>query len=249
MVVVGPFGLAIFDGAELAVASSRERTLEFVELAWGPASVKGSDLYLLTDQETVLRVKAGAESFEELELPPVTAITSDEKGRIVYACVDEDDWTLDVHLFADPDLEVRHSVEAPAVMSDAYLAVQGGALAIGFPRDKVWLTRTVAKPHLACVEELSGGPVVFDGPGGHGALFGVAIEGNVTGLLRVAPDGTVARIGELGISGADASAAPGLVRQLAWDATRKTLWAAAGSAGVLSSTAPGAPAPGAGTAS
>jgi hypothetical protein len=248
MVVVCAFGLVIFDGPSLAVARNRDTETEFAELAWGPATSKrGSDLYILRNDDAVLRLSPGVEGFDELDLPPVVAMTSDEKGQLTYASFDEDDWSLDVHVHASSGLELRHTVEAPAVMEGVYLARAGSALAVGVENDRVWLTRCVTESGLSRVEALSGGPVTFEGTDTASALFGVNIEEKMTGLIRVDANGDATRIGELGVR--DSEKTPPDVQQLAWDSTRKTLWAAAGAAGLLSSTAPGNPPPGAGALS
>jgi hypothetical protein len=69
----------------------------------------------------------------------------------------------------------------------------------------------------------------------------------MTGLIRVEAGGAATRIGELSVPEPEKGVA--VVRQLAWDEARKTLWAAAGAAGLLASTAPGNPVPGAGALS
>jgi hypothetical protein len=125
--------------------------------------------------------------------------------------------------------------------SGIYLARAGDALAVAFDGDRVWLTRRVTEPTLSCVQALSGGPVVFEGRDTESGLFGVHVEEKVTALVRVDASGAAARIGEFGVQGSDDGLSR--ARQLAWDPTRKTLWAAVGSAGVLASTAPGAPPP------
>jgi hypothetical protein len=123
----------------------------------------------------------------------------------------------------------------------------GDALAVGFGGEKVWLTRRLTEPKMMCVEALSGGPLAFEGPDAASALFGVSIGETVTSLMRVDASGVATSIGEFGVPEAEKGITR--VHQLAWDATRKTLWAAVGKAGVLSSTAPGAPVPGAATLS
>jgi len=248
MAVACAYGLVLFEGKNLAVARTLDRASEFAEVAWGPATGKrGSDLYILNTVGTVLRLSPGAPGFEQLDLPPVRAMTCDEKGQLTYACFDEDDWSLDVHVHTESGLEITHVLEAPAAMSYVYLARAGEALAVGFEDGGVWLTRRVTEPRLSCVESLSGGPVAFQGPDAAGALFGLKIEEKVRGLIRVDANGAAARIGELEMPETEKLRRG--VEQLAWDATRKTLWAAVGRAGVLASTAPGAPLPGAGVLS
>jgi hypothetical protein len=165
MVVACTFGLIIFEGDNLAVARSPDTSSEFLELAWGPTTGKrGSELYLLQD-ETVLRLMPRSEGFDELDLPPIRAIASDEKERLTYACLDEDDWSLDVHVDAG-SLQVRHTVEAPATMSSVCLARMGGALAVGFESGEVYLTRRVTESGVPRVEVLCGEAVAFQGPDG-----------------------------------------------------------------------------------
>jgi hypothetical protein len=139
MVVACTYGLAIFESEKLAVAQNGDTSSEFMELAWGPATGKrGSELYILKDDGTVLRLLPGIPNFDELELPPVRAMTSDEKGQLTYACFDEDDWSLGLHVHRDGGLELTHNLEASAVITDVYLARMGDALAVGFKDDRVF---------------------------------------------------------------------------------------------------------------
>jgi hypothetical protein len=93
---------------------------------------------------------------------------------------------------------------------------------------------------------LGGGPVAFQGTEDNAALFGVDEEEGAAGIVRMDSAGTALRIAEIHAAG---GAGPRIER-LAWDASRHTLWAAAGEASLLCSTAPGAKVPfGAGTLS
>jgi hypothetical protein len=87
-----------------------------------------------------------------------------------------------------------------------------------------------------------GGTVVAAGNQGcvgGAAVFGVTHEKGRSGILRIDAQGNAMRIGE--IEGAED---PGpRIWGFAWDASRHTLWSAAGDAGLVHSTAPGAKPP------
>jgi len=86
-----------------------------------------------------------------------------------------------------------------------------------------------------------GAALAFEGSSPDAALFVAANEtARRSAIVRVDAGGRVERIGELETN--DESSVR-LIHQMVWDDTRRTLWSAAGRAGVLGSTAPGAPVP------
>jgi hypothetical protein len=239
--MAGVDAVAVLDGDRLDVVRLEKASLEFVDLAWGPAIGDAeAPLFIFTDDEKILRLVPGESDFCALDLPPVSAMACNESGALTFASFDEKDWSLDVHVALDPnaDEHVVHNIEAPAFVSNVYLAVNDAAVAVGFEREQHWLTRSPFHEPVTRVKALFDGPVAFQGQGADAPLFGVATKGDMIGLLRIDANGDVTRIGELAAPRSDEI--PARVTQLAWDPSRQALWVAAGSAGTLCLTAPGA---------
>jgi hypothetical protein len=193
---------------------------------------------VLLDDGVVQCFLPETQGVETLDFPEVQAMASNEAGGLVYACFDEERWELDVYLMVDPKSGryFRRSVEAPATMSDVRLAVAGEAIAVSLEFGEVWLTRGGEEPFLKVEGLLGGGPVAFQGTRRDAALFGAAREDGVDAIVRVDAEGRADRIAEIDTPADE----PPVLRRFAWDETRKTLWTAAGRAGLLCSTAPGA---------
>jgi len=252
--VAGVDSLAIFDGDAVAFVRFPEDHGEPKDLAWGPAGAGDprTTLYVGFDTGMLLRLVPEGGDFEQLALPGAVdvavkarALASDEAGGLAFACFDEQDWNLDVWMLTDATewSWLRRSVVAPSFVSGVEIAVAGMAAAVSFERGGVWITRA-KEQEFAEVEALrGGGPIAFEGAAADAALFCAVPDGaDAQAIVRVDAAGDAARIGE--ITAKDNDLSPLLpIRALAWDATRRTLWSAAGRAGVLRSTAPGAPPP------
>jgi hypothetical protein len=134
------------------------------------------------------------------------------------------------------------------------LAVAGRAVAVSLEHGGVYLTRDLGDQPLERIDALSGRPqleqgephggtIVFDDDESPALFAAVRRSGTETHLVRLAPDGSALRIAEIERDANDTLASLPLISSLAWDATRRTVWAAAGHAGILCSTAPGSPSP------
>ena len=191
---------------------------------------------------------------------PVTracALATDHAGGFAFACCDEEDGEVEVWTLAARDPELLwhcRRLDAPATFSDMELAMAGKALAVSFEFGGVWMTRDCKEHAFTEIEALrgrlapydrgSGGPIAFEGSADDAALFAAVRDTKSTQhIVRVDAEGRAQRIAEVEVEGVDegtVSLPP--VRALAWDSTRRTLWSAAGRAGIMRSTAPGAPA-------
>jgi hypothetical protein len=136
---------------------------------------------------------------------------------------------------------------------DVELAVAGKSLAVSFGFDGVYLTRDCEKHEFTEIEELRGrldsndrpeaAPIAFEGSADDAALFAAVRDTRaVQHIVRVDAAGQAQRIAEVELETDDEKELRPPIRALAWDATRSTLWSAAGKAGIMRSTAPGAPA-------
>jgi hypothetical protein len=87
-----------------------------------------------------------------------------------------------------------------------------------------------------------GGAIAFEGATSDAALFCARMTTEGTqAIVRVDAEGRATHIADV-TKPEDQPVAP--VLEIAWDATRRTLWGACGEAGLLCVTAPGAPVPG-----
>jgi hypothetical protein len=237
LAVAGVGSVLIFDGERVDRMRLRDPEAEVDKLAWGLSGTGDAlALYALLNDGALLRIEPQTGGIDELELPPVDAIATDEAGNLVFACFDEESWCLDIHTRGERWLRC---VEAPNAMSTVELAVAGQTVAVSFLLGGVWASRGLREPFVEVGALLGGGPIAFQWTEGQAAVFGVDTDESAAGIVRVDSAGTALRIAEIHATG---GAGPRIGR-LAWDASRQTLWAAAGEAGLLCSTAPGAKVP------
>jgi hypothetical protein len=240
--LAGLDSVTILEGRDRALVRFPQSHPEPVELAWGP-SADGTPgaLYVLLADGILLRLPPGTRVFEEMGVPAVRTIAADETGTMAFACFDDQRWELDVYVLEDArdGRCSRRTVEAPSFMGTVHLAVAGAAAAVSFAAGPVWISRGDEEPFREILEEPAGGPVTFQGSASDAALFAVARTWKTDSILRIEVGGAATCIGEL-----DRSDEP-LVRifQVAWDASRSSLWAASGRAGILVTSPPGVPVP------
>lgn len=184
------------------------------------------------------------------------AMATDDTG-IAFACFDEDSWELTIWFLADPKTTdwYHRNLEAPDFYTGATLAMAGGSIALSFNDGGVWMTRDIREHAFTEVESLrgrlgtgeggGGAPIVFEGAARDAALLAAVRDSRTTQhIVRVDAEGRAARVAEVETDGSDAQLSPAPpLRAMAWDSTRRTLWSAAGRAGILASTAAGAPWP------
>jgi hypothetical protein len=243
--VAGMDAVLIFRGEHVDRVRLHDQEAEVGELAWGPSD-KGTALalYALLSDETVLRITPETGEIDELDVPPVDAMAADEAGNLVLACFDEESWSLDIYTMgrsgssSGTEAWLR-CLEAPNSKSLVELAVAGPTVAVSFLSGAVWVSRGLREPFVEVGGLLGGGPVAFQGIEDNAALFGVDEDERAVGIVRKDAAWTALQIAEIHTAG---GAGPRIGR-LAWDASHQTLWAAAGEAGLLCSTAPGAKVP------
>jgi hypothetical protein len=260
--VAGIDSLHIFDGHGVASVRFPEDHGEVRQLLWAPdvfGDAPGQVLYLLLDDRAMQLVPGGGPfgTFVELEgdIADAYAITTDQNGGFAYACLDEESSELDVWFLADHKTRIWHrrSIETPNCFWSARLAIAGKSVAVSFDNEGIWLSRGLESHPFEELEELRDavpegeqgglGAIAFEGAGDDAPLL-AAIADSPTSLhvSRVDAHGRATRIAEAGVEGPGGEV-PWGVREIAWDATRRTLWSAAGPAGLLCTTAPGAPHP------
>jgi hypothetical protein len=236
---------------------------EIIRLMWAPRVIDGELLVCLhvrcTEKRLLLVPNDGPMgTIVENDWPAeeLTAMATDGAGNVAYAVMDEDDEDLHVCFQSDvrSDTWLVRSVPAPQFMHGVELAVAGTAVAVSFKSGDggVWLTRDMRELHFEELEPLRGleslkggygGPLAFEGTSADAALFAAVKETPTrSAIVRVDARGRPERIADLEIEveGGEPPSGP-MIHAMVWDATRRTLWSAAGRAGLLCSTAPGAP--------
>ena len=184
-----------------------------------------------------------------------SAYATDHAGGFAFACFDEENWDVDVWTLAErePQLWHRRSLEAPEMFCGLELAVAGKSLAVSFPYGGVSMTRDCKEHAFEDIEVLQGrldpmdrgvaAAIAFEGAADDAALFAAIRDTRTTQhIVRIDAEGRALRIAEVGVDDGDEQRLifpP--VRAFAWDSTRRTLWSATGAAGIMCSTAPGAP--------
>jgi hypothetical protein len=181
-------------------------------------------------------------------------LATDHAGGFAFACFDDEDGQVEVWTLAEREPELLwhcRRLEPPATFSGMELAIAGKALAVSFDFGGVWLTRDYREHAFTEIEALRGrldprercdaAALAFEGAAGDAALFAAFLDTRSTQhIVRVDAAGRAQRIAEVEIEGdEEGKVLLPPVRALAWDATRRTLWSAAGRAGIMRSTAPG----------
>jgi hypothetical protein len=202
-------------------------------LAWGRDGAQ-SALYIRWSDGAVVRMKQDLSSVDTPDLPPMDAIAADEDGVLALisfaapsAYVTEDGENLDLRALAPPVA----SDGAPPT----YLAVAGRAVAFS-AAGGAFVSRAPDAPFVPCPDLATAGPLAFEGPSPGAALFGAVNQPARTSILRIGGDGDAARIADFG---ADAGPTPEITA-LAWDGSRRMIWAGSPQMGLVTCTAPGA---------
>ena len=261
-----PHGLHVHDGEGLASVEFPDDHGEIVQLTWAPLLTDGDATvcpHVRFDDGLLLRLRqddgGGPPVFETVKWPGAPHVLDtavDEAGGAAVAAYDEENGDIDVWILTDPaanQFGVR-PLEAPCFPGATRIAVAGMAVAVSFEGGGVWLSRDVREHPFVELEELRGldmlrggtgaGAIAFEGAGVGAALFAAVCDTpDRSSIVRVDAEGRAQRIAELTREGQDPYPNLPMIPQLTWDATRRTLWAAAGHAGVMCATAPGSPPP------
>ncbi len=201
-------------------------------LAWGGAKGQ-SALYIRWDDSGVTRLRPDMSDMDDLEVPPMDAVASDETGNVAMVSLDGDP-----RVYVTQDGEKLHARALGYAFEEyehVYLAVAGMAVAVAVDNEGAFLSRKQDEPLTPC-EALAGvGPVEFEGTSSDSALFGAALEPTMSAIIRVDREGAAMRVAEIG----NDDGVPPQITSLAWDASRRKLWGAA-PVGLITSTPPGA---------
>jgi hypothetical protein len=204
-------------------------------LAWGGARGPCS-LYIRREDGSVARMNPELTDMEDLDLPPMHAVASDENGVVAMVTFEPE---LRAYVTRDGrEMFVRpiHYDYEVEISEHVHLAVADTAVAFAFEREGAYLSRGNEAPFEPCEPLAGAGPLEFEGASSDAALFGGVLEPGMAAIVRVDRAGTAVRIAEMGSEGGTSPT----FDALSWDASRSRLWGAAGPAGIITSTAPGA---------
>ncbi len=196
------------------------------------------------DGETLLHIEAMEHFYRdgynlEVPLPRVVTIANDHGGRLGAAIArdEEDDSEFPAGFYVSDDGESwnwRTMPELETIASAFFIALAGDVAAVsiqaGSPHSGVWVSREAADPFEQLSKDEYTGAIAVDDDG---VVFVVSGEQNAERVLRFDPASNEPTcIAHLRGKGKRIAA-------LAWDASRKTLWAASPSDGLLAIKAPG----------
>jgi hypothetical protein len=202
-------------------------------LAWGSVG-KSSGLYIRREDDLALQMKPDLSDLGEIPLEGVAALASDDAGAVALVLTTDDLPLAYVTKDGEQYFYRELADEIELTGRHVHLAVAGLAVAVSIDGQGAWVSRGQADPFVRCEALGRGGPLAFEGVSEQAALFGGVNEAATASIVRVEPDGSAFRIAELLARAGE----PPRLSALAWDASRKKLWAASPQAGIVSAAAP-----------
>ena len=261
-------GLHIYDGRGIASLRFPADHGEPVQLLWAPRLVDADGrqvLYVRFDGGRLLtllppgRVEEGPGIIEEVDghVAEADLLASNGAGAFAYARADDTYTEILVRVLLDLPTQRWLEQTLPLEWDHSAitgLAVAGRAVAVSLRNGGVYLTLDLKDQPFERIDALSGQPrleqgepdggtIVFDDDKSPALFAAVRRSDTETHLVRLAPNAPALRIAEIEREANDPLESLPLISSLVWDATRRTVWAAAGHAGILCSTAPGSPSP------
>jgi hypothetical protein len=219
--------VAVLDGVGTVTIRIPDEKPTVTHLAWGPHP-SGAFLYIVDDDFIARRTDVRTHDVEELPLDFVIAMATDEKGALALASAHPDGKAV----WLTRDGENWHWRQLDALDFDLAcdLAVAGDAVAAHMAWGGVWVSRGREEPFVRCEALGTGGPVTFEGTDEGSPLLCAIEEDAGDAVLRVDVSGAVTRVATVDRpEGQDERC----IRELAWDASRRTLWAVVEGAGLL----------------
>lgn len=241
-----PFRYAVGSGDMVAVFFRNEHGDQVLRLRCTPSGLSATHLawaraegatvlYVRWSDGVIVRLREDMSGVDTTDLPAMEAIAADGSG--VLAMVSFADSTPLAYITRDGEhLEFRPLPAGCAVGSGqrVHLAVADLAVAFAVAETGVFVSRAFEGPFLPVEPLATAGPVVFEGLTSDAPLFGASRHAGVASIIRVDRDGVALRIAD---SGSESGPPPEFV-ELAWDGSRKMLWAASPEMGLVTCTAP-----------
>jgi hypothetical protein len=236
-------GVAVFLGKEgggrIGHTRPVDREVYAENLAWGRHG-KRFLLYIHWSNGEVVRLDPEMGKHETLDLPPVVALAGDSYGVVaMFVAEGPVVYVTDTgERFQFRRLEVTQDWLDTLDRDDpVHLAVAGKAVALSLGWSGAFVSRDVdTLPFVKCEPLESAGPLVFEGTSADAALFGAVWTEALTAVVRVDASGRAMRIGDVLVERGPAEP----IDELAWDASRRRLFAVHRGAGLVVATAPDA---------
>ncbi len=179
----------------------------------------------------------------DLELPPMTALAYDDTGTIAMLSLENGGR---VYVTKDGEHYEYRGLDFTKEWYDAlpdewdfpiHIAVAGKAVAWSFGWHGAFVSRDFPdKPFERCEPLAHAGALAFEGNAANAALFGAVSAEGCSSIVRVDASGKAVRVGDLMVDGQ--KAVP--FDELAWDASRKCLFAVHRQVGLVVAAAPDA---------
>jgi hypothetical protein len=238
-------GVAIFVEKEgdgrVAHVRPADGSTYVTSLAWGRAGER-SALFVLWEDGEVARLYPERGDQDVLDLPPMAALASDSNGSMAMLAWEE----LSVFVTDGSERIQFRRIEFPKDWYDAlpeqldepfHLAVAGKQVALSVGWEGAFVSRDIETMPFVKSEPLSlAGALAFEGTSPDAALFGAVHTESFASIVRVDASGNAMRLGDLRPE--RGRAVP--FDELAWDATRRRLFAVHRQAGLVVATAPDA---------
>lgn len=239
-------GVAIFLGNEghgkIAHVRPIDADVYVTNLAWGRVAGGRSALFVLWANGEVVRLYPEKGAQDVLALPPAAALAGDGSGSVAMFSWEEQA----VYVTEGGDKLHFRVVGFPRDWYEAlpdpidvpfHLAVAGKAVALSVGWEGAFVTRDVESLPFEKCEALSlAGALAFEGTTPDSALFGAVCTDAFTSIVRVDASGHAARIGDMETDGGRAWP----FDEIAWDSTRRRIFAVHRQAGLVVATAPDA---------
>ena len=219
-------------------------SIETTHLAWTRQEGRSVVYYRRKDGE-VGRVWLDRGELETIDAPPMDAIASDDSGVMAMISMGGGDAdAADVWTSRDGKAwdtrTLTTTLDAPVgEQARVHLAVYGEAIAYSVGSlESAWGTLVSWDSRQDLFESCefpSGGPVAFHSGA---ALFATYHDDVGASILRLPRGGAAERIAQISDEDEHAAVAP-RIEALAWDASRRALWAASPQVGLLQSSEPG----------
>jgi len=184
------------------------------QLAWGLVNGR-CVLHVLGDEGAVQRETPGQPS-EEIPLENVVALANDANGMLAFVTNNDETPTL----YASDDGENWLFRQLPTTIADdtsVHLAILGMTAAVSVDGE-LWISRGKDDPFASDESVASAGAIAL---GNDGAIY--VYDDQVAAVVRVDESGDATPVKEM----------QSRVASLAWDESRKTLWAASRDALVM----------------
>jgi hypothetical protein len=205
-------------------------------LAWGSTP---NALYVRWDDGELARFRGpdlrDSEEFENIG--DVSAVAADERGVVALLLMDADPTPVAGILRPGDDFDYRVlPVESPVGGGEG-IAVAGNSIAVTLPDVGVFVSRSPTAELTPCEPLATAGPIAFEGSASDAALYGAVAVGSTLSLVRVDASGAAVSVVDL-VSEGEGVHEAAIAQGLAWDGTRRTLWVASTTVGLVRCDAP-----------